>query len=408
MSALVLSFSLLISLVASQTTHTVQVGQDGSFYTPPTISAQLNDTVTFVFAGGRHSVTQGSFDSPCIPLQNGGFNSGLAGPGSNPAGIAPTWDLHITDVSKPIWFFCQSTTPQSHCEQGMTGVINPPSIAMYEQYVAAAKLVTSTPIPTPALTLTGIGAFATNSPLASSTSLSSTSVPSSSSSSATSSSSIPSSTSSLVTSLPTAAVETSQSSFQKHKGGIIAGAVIGGLVVIALFMALFFCLKRQRDKSLIHDFFSYRIPSPQNMTRRDNSQLLLPNSGAGESTNHVAPIIVPLRRESNEYSSTSYARHAYANANPTTEHSIPTYSSDTKSSETYTTSSGMRTNSRKQPPSRQFLDMGQGDTETVSGVDSMSALARDIIGESGLRHSKPDSDGGNDSVTSAPPVYGAL
>jgi hypothetical protein len=39
------------SLVYAQTTHTVTVGLLGSFYDPPTLSAGLNDTVIFTFAG---------------------------------------------------------------------------------------------------------------------------------------------------------------------------------------------------------------------------------------------------------------------------------------------------------------------------------------------------------------------
>ncbi|CAK5270897.1 unnamed protein product, partial [Mycena citricolor] len=56
----------------------VTVGIEGSFYSPPTISAGLNDTVVFVFGGDVHTVTQSTFASPCVQLA-GGFNSGFAG-----------------------------------------------------------------------------------------------------------------------------------------------------------------------------------------------------------------------------------------------------------------------------------------------------------------------------------------
>ncbi|KAF8963283.1 hypothetical protein BDZ97DRAFT_1758767 [Flammula alnicola] len=106
-----------------QTTHTVTVGLLGSFYDPPTVSAEVNDTVTFVFAG-----------------------PGVAGIGTNDTSIpSPTWSIRITNASQPIWYFCEITTPSSHCAAGMVGAINPPNVSDYLQFAAAAKLVTGTP-----------------------------------------------------------------------------------------------------------------------------------------------------------------------------------------------------------------------------------------------------------------------
>ncbi|KAJ7318418.1 hypothetical protein DFH08DRAFT_714827, partial [Mycena albidolilacea] len=98
----------------------VNVGVEGSFYSPPTVSAGLNDTVMFVFGGDAHTVTQSSFDSPCIRL-DGGFDSGFNGRGADFSKPAPIWTLRITNVSEPIWFFCQASIPTSHCESGMVG-----------------------------------------------------------------------------------------------------------------------------------------------------------------------------------------------------------------------------------------------------------------------------------------------
>ncbi|KAJ7930569.1 hypothetical protein B0H13DRAFT_2532881, partial [Mycena leptocephala] len=98
----------------------VLVGVEGSFYSPPTLSAGLNDTVTFQFGGDFHTVTQSSFESPCIRL-DGGFDSGFNGRGANFSLPEPLWTLRITNVSEPIWFFCQASMPSSHCEAGMVG-----------------------------------------------------------------------------------------------------------------------------------------------------------------------------------------------------------------------------------------------------------------------------------------------
>ncbi|KAJ7166721.1 hypothetical protein C8R46DRAFT_265845 [Mycena filopes] len=188
-----LLFALFLPEVAGQTTHVVTVGVEGSFYSPPTISAGLNDTVMFIFGGDAHTVTQSSFESPCIRLA-GGFDSGFNGRGADFSNPAPVWSLRITNVSETIWYFCQASIPSSHCFSGMVGcvrllrrekqrqrqqqcssdgAINPPSILMYNEFVSAARLVTGTPKPSPSFIASGQGAFATNSPIPSSISMTS-------------------------------------------------------------------------------------------------------------------------------------------------------------------------------------------------------------------------------------------
>ncbi|KAF7344960.1 hypothetical protein MVEN_01658700 [Mycena venus] len=135
---------LFLHEVLAQTTHVVNVGVEGSFYSPPTVSAGLNDTVMFVFGGDAHTVTQSSFESPCVRL-DGGFDSGFNGRGPDFSQPPSVWTLRITNVSETIWYFCEASIPTSHCESGMVGAINPPSIPVYQQFVSAAKLVTSTP-----------------------------------------------------------------------------------------------------------------------------------------------------------------------------------------------------------------------------------------------------------------------
>ncbi|KAJ7278880.1 hypothetical protein C8J57DRAFT_149749 [Mycena rebaudengoi] len=163
-------FALFCGALA-QTTHTVTVGVQGSFFVPSTTSAQVNDIVTFVFGGDIHTVTQTDFRTPCVPLP-GGFNSGFAGTGAQFTKPTPSWDLRITNASEAIWFYCQATQPISHCASGMVGAINPPSIDMYNQFVAAAKLVNpSTLAPAShSFVPSGHGAIATNSPMPTSTS----------------------------------------------------------------------------------------------------------------------------------------------------------------------------------------------------------------------------------------------
>ncbi|TDL26000.1 hypothetical protein BD410DRAFT_800627 [Rickenella mellea] len=217
--------ALLFANAAAQTIYTVQVGLEGSFYDPAALIAETGDIVVFVFGGLIHGVTQSSFDNPCVPLQ-GGFNSGLAGIGTNKSAPVPVWQLRITDASHPIYFFCQATRPQSHCAAGMVGAINPPSNTVFQQFQANAKAVNGTPTPSPAVTLTGVGAFATNSPLPTTTifppSSSSTSPPSTSSTSA--------------TAAPSVAPTPSHSNSAAVIGGSVGGGFAAALICIGLFL----------------------------------------------------------------------------------------------------------------------------------------------------------------------------
>ncbi|KAJ7622533.1 hypothetical protein FB45DRAFT_838592 [Roridomyces roridus] len=233
----------ILPLAAGQATHMVMVGVQGSVYDPPTTSARLGDTVSFIFGGDAHSVTQSSFASPCIRL-SGGFDSGFAGRGPQFAEDTPVWNLLITNESEPIWFFCQANIPNSHCEAGMVGAINPPSIAMYDQFSSAAKAVTSTPAPSPSFIASGQGAVATNSPMPTASSAPSSSS-SSSSSSATSSSSLSSFSSS--SSPPPPSVSPSAAPSSSGSGNhraVVAGSTVAGTFILVVLLGL--CLHQRR------------------------------------------------------------------------------------------------------------------------------------------------------------------
>ena len=50
--------------------YQVEVGGVGLRYTPNNTIAAIGDTVTFLFAGGAHSVTESTFEDPCALYQN--------------------------------------------------------------------------------------------------------------------------------------------------------------------------------------------------------------------------------------------------------------------------------------------------------------------------------------------------
>lgn len=109
---------------AAYATHTVMVGgldAGGPVlrYTPEFVNAGVGDVVRFNFFAANHTVTQSSFDSPCMGIPDG-FRTGVQMNPENISGLVLK-DFTVSD-SKPLWFYCGVTT---HCQQGMVFAINP-------------------------------------------------------------------------------------------------------------------------------------------------------------------------------------------------------------------------------------------------------------------------------------------
>ncbi|KAJ6458858.1 hypothetical protein C8R47DRAFT_145187 [Mycena vitilis] len=293
-----LLLSSLLPSVFAQSNQMVQVGANGSFFTPETVSAELGDTITFVFQGGKHTVTQSSFDAPCLRLA-GGFDSGAAGGGAVLTLPPSIWTLTVTDVTEPIWYFCEGLIPQSHCQAGQVGAINPPSIAMFQQFKAAAKLVTSTPSPSPSFIASGQGAFASNSPMPTVTS---TPLPSSSSTTSTSSSTT---TSSSAAATSTAAASGGGGS-ENHTTVIAACATAGGIVVaILIFLTIFFRRRRwqgggrfsEGDGGMYHEDKALHLATPTTMhTFPTMTPFVMHPDGRSEEDSSASPSS-PSRRD---------------------------------------------------------------------------------------------------------------
>ncbi|CAL1698938.1 unnamed protein product [Somion occarium] len=108
----------------------VEVGANSKlqFY-PEFVQAKRGDIVRFSFNPKAHSVTQSSFDTPCIkslPGFNSGFDTDLqpVSPDQVTNNQRPTKDFFVADDSHPLWFYCKQV---GHCGQGMVFAINPPS-----------------------------------------------------------------------------------------------------------------------------------------------------------------------------------------------------------------------------------------------------------------------------------------
>ncbi|KAI0687254.1 hypothetical protein C8Q76DRAFT_299929 [Earliella scabrosa] len=155
----------LAAVASAQDPIVVQVGAGGLKFEPQFINVtQPNTVVTFQFVAANHSVAQSTFATPCAPLANG-FNSGFV-PVGNGTG---SWNLTVTDVTTPIWFYCpQQAREPFHCTAGMVGAINGDINGQdLNAFVSAAESATT--IVYPSTILSGVNAFATAAPLVTTT-----------------------------------------------------------------------------------------------------------------------------------------------------------------------------------------------------------------------------------------------
>ncbi|KAF8582487.1 hypothetical protein K439DRAFT_152152 [Ramaria rubella] len=161
--------ALSFASAASAAVVTINVGaSSGSpfVYTPNNVTAAVGDVINFQFTGspGAHSVSQASFAAPCAQLA-GGFDSGFVTVPSGFTGAPQEWNLTVTDVSKPIWFYCKQTVPSPHCIAGMVGAINAPGTGnTIEQFTSAAKALSTLPAQTSGNNTGGVGVTASGPP----------------------------------------------------------------------------------------------------------------------------------------------------------------------------------------------------------------------------------------------------
>jgi len=100
----------------------VQVGAGGKLaFEPDTLTPKVGEKVSFWFNPSNHTVTQSSFEKPCVPLSDTAINSGFQ-PVSQGQGTQ-IFTITINDT-KPIWLYCAQG---KHCQGGMAMVINPAS-----------------------------------------------------------------------------------------------------------------------------------------------------------------------------------------------------------------------------------------------------------------------------------------
>jgi len=129
------------------TDHRITVGGPGGViaFSPANITAQVGDTITFVFQQKNHTATASSFGAPCVDLLSStaqaGFDSGFM-PVAADATTFPTYTVQVNNTT-PIWAFCRQT---GHCGQGMVFAANAveSSSKSFEAFQALAQQLNGT------------------------------------------------------------------------------------------------------------------------------------------------------------------------------------------------------------------------------------------------------------------------
>jgi plastocyanin len=100
-------------------THTVIVAPSQGVlrYVPFAVNASVGDTVKFMWGANNHTVTKSSQLTPCNKTSDSPFTSGVQ--------IMDFVFEQVVNDTNPLFFYCGVPT---HCQKGMFGIINPPSV----------------------------------------------------------------------------------------------------------------------------------------------------------------------------------------------------------------------------------------------------------------------------------------
>ncbi|KAH8823925.1 hypothetical protein DL96DRAFT_1615840 [Flagelloscypha sp. PMI_526] len=161
-AALILAALLPLSVHAY--TYTIRVGMSentgkkGVGFDPSSVAAvQRADTIQFVFLSGTHSVRESTFESPCMPKDNGydsGFQTVADNLGENDPAL-PSISFIMSNTSS-LWFFDQAA---GNCKDGAVFSINPSLDDTDAKFKAAAstaaEVAPSTTPAAPAATSSG-------------------------------------------------------------------------------------------------------------------------------------------------------------------------------------------------------------------------------------------------------------
>ncbi|KAJ6554898.1 hypothetical protein DFH09DRAFT_1365892 [Mycena vulgaris] len=133
--------ALLLALVpaAFALDHAITIGLNNTLtFTPDTVFAAVNDTLTFTVVSRNHSTTTTTFSGAVCPPPPGGvgvdgWDSGFL---SDLDGSLPQFVYTVVDTA-PHFAACMQAAG-AHCRAGMTFALNPTAEESYEQFKANA------------------------------------------------------------------------------------------------------------------------------------------------------------------------------------------------------------------------------------------------------------------------------
>ncbi|KAH0552926.1 hypothetical protein GP486_006877, partial [Trichoglossum hirsutum] len=114
----------------------VTVGGDKLEYSPPTATPKVGDTVMFMFMKNNHTVTQSTFDKPCVKMANG-FDSQFM-PNINNSQVPPPMATFSVTTEDPLWFYCRQKNGVNHCGSGMVFALNPSKDKTFDAFKTKA------------------------------------------------------------------------------------------------------------------------------------------------------------------------------------------------------------------------------------------------------------------------------
>ncbi|TGZ80365.1 hypothetical protein EX30DRAFT_57946 [Ascodesmis nigricans] len=119
------------------TTHTVIVGgPSGLIFEPSQLHAAVGDTVHFVFLSRNHTLTQSTFDAPCVKKE-GGVDSGFVPTDKETLEGAPGFTVTV-ETEEPTWWYCKQKQPRNHCTEGMVFALNPTTEKTFDRFLENA------------------------------------------------------------------------------------------------------------------------------------------------------------------------------------------------------------------------------------------------------------------------------
>ncbi|TEA18630.1 putative GPI-anchored cupredoxin [Colletotrichum sidae] len=153
----------VLNAEAEAATHTIAVGASGFSFSPAKLTANVGDTIEWIFYPDGHSVVRAEFGFPCTPYEY--IDIGRQGFYSGPESVKaitndmPRYRVRVNDTL-PIFFYCGA--PGSCYKEKMIGVINENSTQTLDKQLEAALPLTTQILPGEAFPTESDGSKASN------------------------------------------------------------------------------------------------------------------------------------------------------------------------------------------------------------------------------------------------------